>query len=639
MSSAFNGLSIAISGLYANKKALDTTGHNMANADNKTYTRQSVTHASSTYHAKGGSFKMGTGVNVQQIRQIRDEFLDMRFRDHMEGYGYSQARSDVFMQVQEITNDISGEGLQDTLNAFWNSWDELSKSPENLTYRGLVKENGIRFVDTVNHLDSQLGELQRNLNEKIISTVSEVNQLAKDIATCNRKIMGKEVSGYMLNDYYDARNAAIDKLSEIVGVETYETKSGALNVKVGGLHIVENGNSRQMATKKNQTTFVDIYWQEAGFTELNDKVNLTGGTLAGLVEGRGDIENDILENGNGVADTRVGVAFLYDETITGMKELAYNYKTSIKELDLKEDLVKEDQSFEIEDVSSLISYLKGVNFKENENKKVVIVTEKDINVQSKIAIAQLQKMGVSVTVVAPKDSNWKTVTDATFGKFISLEDFKEGDLEAQREVATDLALETSASTSLQMGTLKDYVSIIPNIRQKLNTLVNTVGRMVNYYHRQGFTLDGQKGGDFFQTMNDSLPLQAGNIRIGDSLESIGNIAAGSIGFESGNGEIANKIKNLRGEKIFETFTVDEYYRSIISELGSAAHQTELDKNSTKVLADQVNDKRVSISGVSLDEEMSDMMKYQHSYLASTRVVNAIDEMLNKIINGTGRVGL
>lgn len=639
MSSAFNGLYVAVSGLYANKKALDTTGHNLANAENRTYTRQSTIHATSRYHHLGIDFKLGSGVDVQQIRQIRDEFLDLRFREHHERFGYAEARSDVFMQVQEVMNDIKDEGLQDALNQFWNSWDEVSKSPDNLTYRGLVKENAIRFIDTVNHIEAQLGELQINLNEKIINTVDEVNSLASQVAYYNEKIMQKEVQGYLMNDYYDGRNRALDALSKIVKIDAYEIKSGAINVKVAGLHLVEATNTRKMVTQKNQTTFVDVYWQETEYTAITDKVNLDGGSLLGIMEGRGDIVKDILKNGNGAADTHVGIAFLYDETITGMKELAYNYKTGLKELKLDEEFVKEDMTFETRDVASLVTYLKGVNFKDNENKKVVIVTEKGVDVKSNSSLEALKRMGISVTVVGPRESQWKKITDATFGEFVAIEDFKNADLEKQREMAGALSVETSSSVNLQMGTLKNYISVIPSVRQKLNALVNGVARMVNYHHEKGFTLSGEKGRAFFERIRDDHPIQAGNIRLGKSLDNIGNIAAADKPFEAGNGKIANKIKELRNQKIFETFTVDEYYRSIISELGGAAHETELLKQNSGILTNQVDQKRVSISGVSMSEELADMMRYQHSYLASNRVVNAIDAMLEKIINGTGRVGL
>ncbi|MGO1712085.1 MAG: flagellar hook-associated protein FlgK, partial [Senegalia sp. (in: firmicutes)] len=130
----FQGLSTAISGLYVNKKALDTVSHNISNSTNPNYVRQDVIQSDGHYQDMVGvKGSIGTGVNVANIRQIRDRFLDERYRSEAESTGYWQARTDIFSQVEEIMNEPGGSGLGEVMNELWNSFDELGKDPENLT--------------------------------------------------------------------------------------------------------------------------------------------------------------------------------------------------------------------------------------------------------------------------------------------------------------------------------------------------------------------------------------------------------------------------------------------------------------------------------------------------------------------------
>ena len=180
--STFSGLSIGISGLYANKKALDTTSHNISNVNNPYYVRQQVIQSSSKYNQiSGGNNQLGTGVDIQQIRQIRDVYLDASFRDYSQDIGYWSARNTVFSQVEEVLNETDSSGLQKVMDQFWNSFEELSKNPDNLTMRGLVKERSVAFVETVNHISEQLDNIQINLNLDIKNAVSEMNGIGKRI--------------------------------------------------------------------------------------------------------------------------------------------------------------------------------------------------------------------------------------------------------------------------------------------------------------------------------------------------------------------------------------------------------------------------------------------------------------------------
>ena len=227
---SFGGLYISISGIYANKKALDTVSHNIANVNNRNYVRQGAIHAESSYSTNTITrYQMGSGVDVQQIRQIRDEFLDAK------AYEGKWLPLDIIIlnlkylnEIEVIFNEITSSGLQEVMDDFWNGWSELYKEPDSLTIRGLLHEKAVAFTTTVNHISVQLDSLQFNLNKEMLNKTEEVNTLLKEIAGLNNKI--KLAEGYgpniSANDYRDQRNAALDRLSELIPINYYENKYG-----------------------------------------------------------------------------------------------------------------------------------------------------------------------------------------------------------------------------------------------------------------------------------------------------------------------------------------------------------------------------------------------------------------------------
>src|SRR5690606_4264485 len=143
--------------------------HNIANANNKSYVRQSVIHAETRYPTTNTiGLKKGIGVDVQQIRQIRDEFLDLRIRNEKALYGYFSTKSEMLGEIEAIFNELTYSGLQNVMDDFWNAWEELYKEPDSLTIRGLLHETAVAFTTTVNYINSQLNNLQYDLNKEII---------------------------------------------------------------------------------------------------------------------------------------------------------------------------------------------------------------------------------------------------------------------------------------------------------------------------------------------------------------------------------------------------------------------------------------------------------------------------------------
>ena len=179
MAIGFASYEIARSGLFVSERNLNVTGHNIANVNTTGYVRQQAILKDAGYQTllgPNGVQQIGMGSGVQEIRQIRHSFLDNIYRQENTTLGYWETRSKAFQDVQAIMGEPMGNGLQDVLNQFWDSWQELSKEPDSLTVRALVRQRGEALSDHINHLGTQLDKLQNDLNSELQVRIDEVNQ-------------------------------------------------------------------------------------------------------------------------------------------------------------------------------------------------------------------------------------------------------------------------------------------------------------------------------------------------------------------------------------------------------------------------------------------------------------------------------
>jgi flagellar hook-associated protein 1 FlgK len=171
---------------------------------------------------------------------------------------------------------------------------------------------------------------------------------------------------------------------------------------------------------------------------------------------------------------------------------------------------------------------------------------------------------------------------------------------------------------------------------KLDTLAATIINEVNNIHLTGYGLDGVNGRYFFDPNFTSASDIRMNTQLSLAPEKIGASGSG----EEGDGSVALAIQSLRNERLMigNTTTVNDFYNSIIGTLGVETHQAMSLTENYELSLQQVKNARESVQGVSLDEEMTNMIKYQHAYDAAARVITTMDEALDVVISRMGIVG-
>lgn len=526
MTSTFHSIETARRSLFTQTAALNTTGHNIANANTEGYTRQRVNmKAALPIEAYGFSKstvpgQMGTGVEFTSIDRIREQFLDDQYRGENSAYGNWSLQADTLSKLEAIVNEPSDTGIRTVLDNFWKSWSDLSKNPEDPTARKIVVQTAQSLTDAMNYMSTQLSNLERDLTANIAVKGTQAQGYLTAIADLNKSIYKIEGMGDQANDLRDQRDLMADKLSKIMNITVVETDAG-YNISLGGQPLVEG---------ENVSATVDGAFLNNAFAS---------GTLRG-----GEAYGMIYSNTNYVAD----------------------YKKQLNDM------------------------------------------------ASTIATGDVE-------VTIPANSNLPEGTVLT------------NDVRITQVDGTEVTL--AAGQAMPKGaTLKDDVK--------------TIVKGLNGLHKLGYAMDGSTGKDFFEASGD-----AGTIKLNPLIAADVNLFAtslrttvdgdGNTQVIKGNNTLALLLTNLKDSKFTTpdgsiSSTVGGLLSSMVGQLGIQSQEAARQTDNSDYLVEQVNSRRQSVSGVSLDEEMSNMLVFQHAYSAAARFMTTFDELLDKLINSTGTVG-
>lgn len=440
MAGLFNTFNTAVKGLNAQQTALHTTSHNISNANTEGFSRQRVDLKADAAYNYAGVGQLGTGVKLEGVFRMVDEFVDYQIRNESSTLNKYMAKNDVMSQIEMVFNEPSDTGLNFAMSEMFNAWQELSKNPESLNAQSIVAEKSKSFADTLNHMAMQVSDLRVDTQANIDKEVLDISSLTDQLNTVNEQIFNITVKGHSPNDLLDQRDLLLKKLSGIADISQTYDKWGRATVTLGG----------EIITGK-----------DTPFSEgVIDFTAITSGKIGGYLQAMAEI----------------------DQRLADLDAFA-------------------------NDMANLVN-------------------------------------SVHHTVSAPND--FFTFTDVTD-------------------------------------------------RTALNFRVNPM------------------------ILEDESLVATGE----DSLSA------------PGDGSRALAIANLKNVKLPSGATIEGKFRDIVIRVGiSTEHAGNMVTNQEALMA-QLSNRRESVSGVSIDEEVTNMIKYQRSFEANSKVISTLSEMLDTLINRTG----
>ena len=617
MSSTFFGLNIGQTGLYAYQAALDTTAHNITNTETEGYTRQMMGQTAGKALQLNSTYGMaGTGVNVTGVKQLRDEYYDIKYRKNSTIFGEYSSKSHYMSEIENCFNEVSVEGFNKTFDSMYSSLQELSKDPSSLTVRTQVINYAKSLTEYFNSMSESLKSIQEDCNFEIRNKVEQVNSTAQQIAALTKQINTLEVNGGTANDLRDQRALLVDELSEIANVTVTEKTVGAgigitsYVIKMNGQTLVDGGNfnSLQVIPRKVQQNqndisgLYDIVWQNGQRFDTGSPT--LGGALQALFEVR-DGNNQLNLKGN--VNALAGDSYV---TMTGTN---------------------------INDVNKL-------NIPQN----------------GKLTIGNYEYFYSGFEV------NINPVT---------------GDYSYTFELEEPILVDAFDATAT-VGDSIDYKGI-PYYMDQMNEFIRTFAKSFNELHRTGKDITGKQGIDFFNATNkingrefvygpyegsdeaeyydyysfnsqtggyyETVPedqplfgsyyfMTAENFTISKELLEDPKLLAAASDVVNGqeNNDVIDRLIALKTDKsMFKQGSPTGYMQILVADIGIDSKKVmNLYENQQDILG-TITNQRLSVSGVDLDEETMNLIKFQNAYNLSAKVITVMDEIYDKLINYMG----
>jgi len=608
---------IGYSGLTAAQVAQNTTANNVANINTKGYSKQELNttaaEALRTYTTYGMA---GAGVSAKSIDQLRDTYIDLKYRENQTLLGEYTKKQTYTFELEDYFNDTStvpGFNKIYTEN-FFNALSDLEDDPGSTTTRTAFLGRAQSLTEYFNEMAITLEKVQSNLNNELKDAADKVNSIASQIASLNEQINVIEMRGVVANELRDQRALLVDELANYVNIETKE-------VEIYNYDDPDNptGAKRYMVNVSNGFALVDGYeYNELECKAREQKIN----------------QSDI----DGLYD------LYWKNTGSKFAPLSENQSGEIKSLlELRDGNNKE--------------FFDGKGKAAGKGATSITVTgpSSDIN---KITISDSGT--ISISGMAYTYDSWSydgTAEEFTFSglKYIdSNGKWQNGLLDA-----------VAADSTVRIGQSVNYQGI-PYYQSQMNEWVRAFANTFNSIMEQGYDLNGDsmKGISFFQAedlqgvYHDVEPnksfgsaggtdftynnLTAKNIKLNLSIRSDSSKFATTFNSEAAVNSDSNdlvvalsSIKTDKSKMTFRGCSSSEFIQCLLSDVALNAQSAKTFMTNYTNISGALTNQRLSKSGVDQDEEALDLVKFQHAFELSSKVIQTMSEMYDRLITQTG----
>ena len=617
-----DSMQIGYSALNVARQSLNTTSHNIANANTEGYSRQRVDQATNQPTNEGGLY-FGNGVRVTDVQQLRDHFVEGQVRN----LSSEQQRLDTFHNLASRIDSLLAEdnaSLTGPMQSFFDSIDQLNNDPDSSSNRQAVLSEAQGLVDRFNMLDNQLSSLYSDSSKQIESEVNEINSLAKNVADLNNQINstpGKSPP----NDLLDERNRLIEKLSGHISVNVVEQDNHMINVYAGnGLSLVNNAQSQALGVTPNAMQPDRLEVSLRG-VEISSKIQ--GGKLGGIMDFRREMLDGTTNNLGRLATTlasTVNEQHQLGMDKTGAPGGAFFNQAQSRVFGDASNKGDAQLQTTITDGKALTGSDYSLSFDGTDYTLTRLADN-----QSQTSPLPLAMDGIEIKIPqgTPQAGDSFLIRPTVEGaKNISLA------LANTNQIAAASPLR-SLST---VGNAGDAAISTPEILNKDDPDFPTP---VDIKFTSDTTFDlVDAGGTVLSagqtyTAGENIDLQGWRVKIegtpkqGDTFSIQPNTNGSG---DNSNGLLLNRLQfgeNIEGQTSFQ-----DAYGAMINNVGSTTRRIEVNRDSQNTLLDQAKANRDSVSGVNLDEEAVNMTKYQQAYQASAQIISTSKSMFDTILS-------
>lgn len=630
-------LDIGISGLNAAQSKLLTTSHNISNADTPSYSRQEVLQSTNIPQSFGSGF-IGRGVHVATVQRVYNQFL---VNQSLQIQTQSTQLESHYTQIKQIDDMLadSGSGLSPSMLSFFNALQDVATNPASIPSRQALLSNAEALTARFHSMDQRLEQVRDGVNTQITSNVSEINSLAKQIAELNQQIMAAEgaAGGQPANDMMDQRDELAKQLNQLINANVVRQSDGSFNVFVGnGLALVVGAESMALSAMISPDNPEEL---TIGFVSGNNTIQLPenqiqGGSLGGILAFRKETL-DTAQNSLG------RIAITLAQTFNDIHQLGQDLNNNLGGNFFVAPTPKVISSINNSLTSTITASISSVgalttsNYKFSFDGTNYTLTRLSDNstVSSLVApsgVSPLVMDGVRITsATINANESFLIQPTQTAARNIEVLIKDTAEIAAAAPIRTNAAVTNKGTGTISQGSVNP-LPLNPNLQQPVTFTFHvpydgqfdvtgigtglpatnqayTAGANISF---NGFTvqLNGQPAaGDVFTIgPNTSGKADNRNALLLGSLQSKNTIANGTASYQNA-------------------------YGQLVSFIGNKTRELEITSRAQSNLLDQTERSIQALSGVNLDEEAANLLRYQQAFQASSKVIEISSTLFESIL--------
>ena len=605
MANGFGTLFIGVSGLQSSQNALNTTANNLANVDTTGYVRQQVLFTDRNYVTFNDTTAVSTqqsglGVYIGDVIHSRDVFLDRSYRTESGRQAFYAATYEATNEVETYFQEMEGQAFQDALEDFWTSFQELYKTPDDSVSQNLVVQKAQLFVSRANAGYSGLQSYQYNINTQISDNIDQVNKLGDTIQDLNLQIMKVEAGGIeTAMTLRDARDQALDELSALVDISYNETADGIVKVSIEGTEFIDESRCYHIEKKTDKLTgFITPYWGYLSDVNKGKYVNVFDfGSRDISTENKndmGELKALVLARGDHIAN--------YTD-IEGLDQDTYNDTTGMSVM-----LRAEAQLDQM--IHGIVTALNDVLCP---------------NVTAEDTIKNLTNGAATTLDVILADGSTVTLNANT--KILDADNCATG---SDKQLPPQ-ELFSRIGTERYTKATYTYQPVDENGNPKVDANGNPVTETKEIYiyneedpndTTKQYTLQSLSVNEALVIDETLLPHLCQN---GDVDYALAAKLAG----------VWDEERLTLNPNDTKACSFKDYYKDMIGEMATYGNVYNSTATSLTGTVASVDNQRQQVIGVSSDEELTYMIKYQNAYNAASRFINVVNEMIEHLLTQLG----
>ncbi|MBF0495846.1 MAG: flagellar hook-associated protein FlgK [Deltaproteobacteria bacterium] len=673
MANMYSILNIAQNALFTQQTALQVTGHNIANVNTPGFSRQRAT-LQTTIPDTSSVGPLGSGVQAYNVERVMDQFIDKQIYQQTSQHSLFDSKSTSFTQLDTIFNEQSGQGLNQAMTDFWNSWQDLTNNPGGTSERTVLQTKSSALATAFQTTYLSLEQQRVDSENRIKQTASEVNSIGKQLADLNLKIVQTESGGHDANDLRDQQTDLLNQLAEKIDFTAFEDKDKQLTVLVSGdAPLVSKSTTWQLKTQAdpNNNNFSKLFITDNSGTQFDITKKVTGGALKGYLDSR-DVDvpqaMDMLDQSAASMINEVNRLHVDGYGLDGStNNKFFNTITPMASPEQKNQGGAMIANAAVQDVRKVTNDDFQVQFVTADKFDIYDTTKSeyryDIGAQNDGLVFNEGSAAIKITLDhgtyngqdlakeietqlnnnSPNKQTYQVSYDAATRHF-TLSSDKQNQQNLVLGMGNDastagsiLGFENSSDVTVAPGSSADSPKIAGHYDYSSGDPINFDGISVVVKNDTNpplggdvFDVSGTKEAAKYMALDDSIAADANKIAAASPDPSQ---LPPDLTTLQGDGNNASKRSQLQDKYLMAqgTQTIAAFYNGLVSKVGAMVQQNTSQASQTNFVLTQLQQQRESVSGVNLDEEMTNLMKFQQAYNASAKMITTVGAMLDTLL--------